>query len=318
MKRVLFWSALLTAALVAIPTLRADVKTSEKSTLKLEGLLGTMLNRMAGGADGITTTVALKGNRMSRMNASNGQIIDLDEQKVYTVDPKRKEYTVMTFAEMRAQLEKAQADMAKRQQEMTPEQKQAMQDAANSVEFDVSVKPTGQAKPIAGYDTKETVVTITMRQKGKTLEEAGGMVLTNTVWLGPRVPALVEAAEFNLKFFKAVYGSVFTGLDLQQMNAISAMTPGFGTLMQRLAEESRKLQGTALASTMVIENVKDPQQVAEAPRGGGLGGMLARRMMRGQSQQRTTFMTTTHETLSIATSASAEDVTIPADFKLKK
>ena len=60
--------------------------------------------------------------------------------------------------------------------------------------------------------------------------------------------------------------------------------------------------------------------MAAAPRGGGggLGGMLARRMMRGQTQQRTTAMTLTTETLSIAATAGAEDVAIPAGFKQKK
>jgi hypothetical protein len=41
-------------------------------------------------------------------------------------------------------------------------------------------------------------------------------------------------------------------------------------------------------------------------------------MMRGQTKQRTTFMTTTHETLSVAASANADDVQIPASFKEKK
>jgi len=319
MKRSLFWSVLFACAVAVSPVVRADVKTTEKSTLKLEGFLGTMLNRMFGGTDGITSTIAVKGSRMSRMNASNGQIIDLTEEKVYTVDVKKKEYTVMTFAELREQLEKAKAEMAKRQEDMTPEQKQALEDAANTMEFDVDVKETGQSKVIAGHNAKETVLTITMRQKGKKLEEAGGTVMTNTLWLTPRVAAMAEVADFNVKYFKAVYGDTFAGLDLQQMNAISAMMPGFGAMMQRMAQEGRKLQGTVLASSMVLENVKSPEQVAAAPKpGGGLGGMLARRMMRGQTQQRTTAMTTTQETLSIAASASAEDVQIPAGFKEKK
>jgi uncharacterized protein (UPF0333 family) len=318
MKRSLCWSVVVACLIAVTPLVQADVKTTEKSTMKIEGFLGSMINRMAGGADGITATVAVKGNRMSRMSGTNGQIIDLAEEKIYTVDGRKKEYTVMTFAQMREQMEKVRADMAKRQQEMSAEEKQALQDAANAVEFDVDVKPTGQSKNIAGHDTKETVLTIAMRGKGKTLDEGGGMVLTNTMWMAPRIPAMAELADFNLKFVKAVYGGLFSGLEMQQMNAISAMMPGFGTLMQRMAEESRKLQGTPLASTMVIESVKSQEQMAAAPKpGGGLSGMLARRMARGQSQQRTTFMTTTHETLTLGSSAGAEDVALPAGFKLK-
>ncbi|MCC7009881.1 MAG: hypothetical protein IT184_13825 [Acidobacteria bacterium] len=318
MRRALFVSAALACVVIAGPLVRADVKTTEKSTFKLEGFLGSMVSRMAGGANEAPATVAVKGNRMSRMSDTNGQIVDLAEEKIYMVDLKKKEYTVATFAQMREQMEKARAEMAKRQQEMTPEQKQAMQDLADAMEFDVDVKQSGQSKTIAGHEAKETVLTITMRGKGKTLDESGGMVLTDTIWLAPRVPALQELAEFNLKFVKAVYGGLFSGMDPQQMNAVSAMLPGFGTMMQRLAEESRKLQGTPLASTMVLENVKSQEQMAAAPKpGGGLGGMLARRIARGQTQQRTTTLTTTHETLTLASSASAEDVALPAGLKLK-
>jgi len=327
MKRPLVAIALLATAALVAPVLRADVKTTEKSVMKLEGMMGAIFNRMAGGADGITSSVAVKGNRLARMNSETGQgqIIDLTEQKVYNVDSKKKEYQVMTFAEMKAQMEKAKADMAKQQEQMKPEDKQAVQDAARQLEFDVEVKSTGQTKTLGGQNTRESVVTITMRQAGKKLEEGGGMVLTNNVWLAPRNAALDEVAEFYMKFFKAVYGDLFAGIDMQQMNALSAMLPGVGTLMQRMAEEGRKLQGTPMLTTSVLESVKSAEQMAAAPQqssggGGGLGGMLAGRMMRGrgQTQQRTTTLTTSREILSIASTASAEDVAIPAGFKEKK
>jgi hypothetical protein len=98
------------------------------------------------------------------------------------------------------------------------------------------------------------------------------------------------------------------------------MFSGIGGLYEHSAAEMRKLQGTPLATTTVIESVKSAEQMANAPKssGGGLGGMLAARMMRGQSQQRTTTLTTTSETQSIAPTANADDVAIPAGFKEKK
>lgn len=319
MRRSLFWSTLLGCAMVAVSVLHADVKTTHKSTMKMEGFLGSMLNRMAGGADGITSDVAIKGERMSSMNGTTGQIIDLAEQKVYTLDTKKKEYTEMTFAEMREQLEKARAEMEKNQKELTAEERKALQDAADSFEFDVAVKTTGETKQLAGHPTKETILTITMRGKGKKIEESGGMVMTSTMWLAPRIAALNEVSEFYVKFFKAVYNGAFAGMSLQQMNAISAVMPGFGQLMEKMAAESRKLQGTALATTTVIERVKSPEQMAAAPKpGGGIGGMLASKFMKGSSEPRSLWMTTTNETLSVAASASADDVAIPAGFKLRK
>ena len=47
MKRVVLWSALAVAVAVLAPTLRADVKTREKSTFKMEGMLGAWKARCA-------------------------------------------------------------------------------------------------------------------------------------------------------------------------------------------------------------------------------------------------------------------------------
>jgi hypothetical protein len=321
MKRVLTCSALFLAAVLVAPMLRADVKTTEKSSFKLEGLMGAMINRMAGGADGITSSVAVKGSRMTRKNDTAGQLIDLAEEKIYTLDIRRKEYTVVTFAELRKKMEEAKAQMAKQQEQMKPEEKQALADAGKMVEFDVDVKETGQTKTIAGHNAREVVLTITMREAGRKLEEGGGMVMTNNLWLAPRVAELDEMVEFNMKFVKAVFGGTFTGVDPQQMNALSALMPGMGSLMERMAAEGRKLQGTTLASVSVVEGVKSAEQVAQAQKqtsGGGIGGMIARRIARGSTEPRTKALTTTHDILSIGSTVSAEDLAIPTGFKERK
>lgn len=324
MRRHAFWSALVICAALAVSSVRADVRTQERTIVKFEGFMGGLMNRAAGGDKGITSTVAVKGNRMSRMNDSSGQIVDLAEEKIYHVDVRKKEYSVLTFAEMRQQIEEARARLAKQQQDATPQEKQDVQEVAQQLDFDVDVKETGQRKTLAGHDVREVVLAITMRQRGKTLEEGGGMVMTSTMWLAPRIAALDELNEFNIRYFKAVYAGAFSGVDGQQLNALRAMMPGIASLSERMAGEQRKLQGTSLASTTVFEGVKSPEQMqnaeAQQPSSSGLSGMLARRMMggRGQTQQRTTAMTTSTETLSIAAAASDADVAIPAGFKLKK
>jgi hypothetical protein len=320
MKRWISCAALVTAVALAGTALEADVKTTQKTTAKLEGMLGAFFNRMAGGKDGITSTAAIKGNRMETTTGSTGQIVDLTEEKVYRLDMKKKSYDVVTFAEMRKQLEDARAEAAK-QQPKDEQAQQQQQQAAQQLEFDVKVDKTGRHQPLLGRDTEEAVLTITMHEKGKKLEDSGGMVMTTTMWLAPKIAALDEIAQFNMRYFKAVYGGLFSGVDLQQMNTLSAMLPGFGKLMDRTSAERQKLQGTPLSSTTVIEAVKSPEQMKEADSnsgGGGLTGRFASRLMHRQTEQRTKTLTLTNETLSIATTASADDVAIPAGFKEKK
>jgi hypothetical protein len=82
------------------------------------------------------------------------------------------------------------------------------------------------------------------------------------------------------------------------------------------------MSGTPLASTMTFEGVKSKDQVTQESQnsnsgGGGLGGMLARRMMKTNNAPRATFMTINTETLEIATTVAPPDIDIPAGFKQK-
>ena len=327
MKRSVNWFGLVVAAVLMTPHVLADVKTREKSTMKFEGFMGGILNRMLGGGDGITSTIAVKGNRMAMLNDTTGQIVDLSEEKIYVIDVKKKEYRVVTFAEMRKQMEEAKKALQQQSQSMNPDEKQAVQDAGKQLEFDADVKETGQKKNVAGQDTRQVIMTIVMREKGKTLEEGGGLVMTNDMWLAERVAAMDELNAFYVKYFKAVFEGTFTGMDAQQANAVTAFLPGFAALTERMAAESKKLQGTAVMNTMVIEGVKSAEQMKAAAsqqqpsRGGGIGGAIAGGLMRGRGgapQQRTKAMTSTRELLSVATTVADADVQIPVGFKEKK
>src|SRR5215217_4046927 len=96
-------------ALVSTQKLRADVRSDQKTKFQLAGALGRMVNMFGGKAarEGVTSTVAVKGNRMITMNDATGQIIDLSEEKIYDIDVKKKSYRVITFAELRRQMEEA-------------------------------------------------------------------------------------------------------------------------------------------------------------------------------------------------------------------
>ena len=51
------------------------------------------------------------------------------------------------------------------------------------MEVDFDIKNIGQTKAINGFDTRQVVATITVREKGKRLEESGGLAMTVDTWL---------------------------------------------------------------------------------------------------------------------------------------
>jgi hypothetical protein len=312
-------AGLVAAALVAAP-LSADVKTRQRDSIKFEGMMGRVMSMAGVGGDPATSTVSVKGARMSSIGDRAGQIIDLGEERVYQLDVRKKEYTIVTFAEMRRQME----EMRKRLSQQTTQAGEAERPAGGAgqdIEIDVNVQETDQRKSIAGHSARQVILTLTLRQKGKTLDEGGGIVMANDLWIAPSVAALDEVAAFQAKYAQAIFGSA-VAVDPRQASGISALIPAFGALASRLAEEGRKLQGTTLASATVIETVKseaDMKAAAEQGGGGGIGGALASRLMRrGNQQARSKTMTMTHEVLSVDATVTAEDVQLPAGFKEKK
>jgi hypothetical protein len=310
-------------------TVEAEVKTREKSQVKFEGMLGRMMGMFGGKTmrDGIVSTNAVKGDRKVTMTDTSGRIVDLAEEKIYELDLKDKTYTVVTFAELRQQLKDAQ-ERARREAEKSSaegggkekEREPASQEKSPEVDVDFDLKETGQTRTIAGYDARQIVMTITVREKGKALEDNGGLVVRSDLWLGPEIPAMKELAEFELRYWKAIAPET-AGVSAEQLAAVMAMYPMVKQGIDRLNREKVNLKGAPLLTVTTFEAVKSREQMAkdsESSSGGGIGGMLARKMMKKDEKPRATIFTITGETLEVSTSVAASDLEIPAGLKLDK
>lgn len=317
----------------------ADVRTDEKSKVEFGGALGRMVNIFGGKAarDGMTSTVAVKGDRKARLNDATGQIIDLNEEKIYDLDMKRKTVKVTTFAELRRRMEEAQKKAQADAQKESPSQSQSQASKPEKeMQIDVDVKNTGQKKTINGFDTHEVVLTITAHEKGKKLEESGGMVLTSDMWMAPTIAAMNDIAAFDRRYYEKLYGPMIGDVSAEQMAAAMAMYPMLKSMLGRVTTEGGKLDGTAIQTTTTIDGVKSADEMAadQKQKGddskndakGGVGGLVggfARRMAQKKmggddTNPRSTVMTLNNEVLKVVTDVSAGDVAVPAGFKESK
>jgi hypothetical protein len=330
MKRLLISCAVVPLMVLTAAPAWAEVKTREKSHISLGGMIGKVFNIFGGKAakEGVVSTTAVKGARKATMNDSTGQIVDLAEEKVYDLDMKKKTYEVTTFAELRRRMQeardRAEKDAAREQGKEDKPEKGEKTEPQKEYEVDFNVKETGQKKNLAGYDTREVIMTITVREKGKTLEDGGGIVMTADSWLGPQIAALKEVTDFDVKYWKQLQGPDAMGMSAEQLATVMAMYPAVRQAMERLQKEGTKLQGTPLATTTTVEGVKSKEAAQQADSGrptGGLGGMLARKMAKKDNDPasgRAMIFTAEHELMEILTSVSAADTDVPAGFKEKK
>ena len=321
---------ILTATTILTATVcLADANVQEKTQVHLGGMIGGIANAFGGKAthEGITSNTYVKGNRRARMLENSSEIVDLDAEKVYKLDLGRKTYTVETFDEIRRRFEDEKARAEKRSAREEKGEK-GEKPQGPEYEVDVDVKDTGQKQAINGYDTHEVVTTITVHEKGKPIEKAGGSIFKADMWIGPRIKEMKEVGEFERRYFAKLYGKEFGAADMQQMAMLIATNPAFAKAAKAFADKRSSFDGTPIRTILTFEAVAGTEQQASGDEGGGaptgigsaLGGLMKRASRRHESEngpQRSTLFESTNEILRASATATSADVSIPPGFSQK-
>jgi hypothetical protein len=242
----------------------------------------------------------------------------------------------VTFAEIRKRMEEAKAKAEKAAREEQAKQKDAPprseQKLEDTMEVSVDVRKTGQSRVINGFNTNQVLVMVSVHEKGKTLDQSGGLQITTDMWMAPAVPAMKEFTDFQMQYAQKLYGPMIAGASPQDMAAAMAIYPMLKPALEKMNAEKDNVQGTAILTTVTVDGVKSAEQFAQEQKqrenssrpsiSGGVGGLLggiakraAQQKVEGDPKPRSTVMTTTREVLKIATDVSATDVAIPAGFK---
>jgi hypothetical protein len=173
----------------------------------------------------IRSTIMVKGDRMATITGGERiDVVDLNGQTFTEIDLKKKTYSVVTFAEMAAALEKAAAEARKKDGQQT------------EVRMKADVKPTGATRNISGMDTKQTIVTITTEMENKQEETKGAMSFVMDMWLAPKIAGYDEVRDFHTRFAQKVNWNPFGGM-------VGAMMAGQGKGMSELVKEMSKIDG---------------------------------------------------------------------------
>ena len=211
MKR--FFVAAGLAVLMAAP-IHADVTMKATNSGKILGMSGTM-----------PTTTYVKGMKM-RVDTVDGNttrtsIYDVENQKLYMFDNKKKEADVWEMAQFSAEVGKAVQ----------------VQDIKSSV------KPNGQTKQIAGKTANgyDIVVTVPADVNGMKMT----MNLTGTTWIVKGAPGTAD----YIAFYKA---AAQKGWIMGDPRAAKGQ-PGQAKAMTHMYEELAKLDGLPYATDMNIK-----------------------------------------------------------------
>jgi hypothetical protein len=255
---------LLTCALIAAPSTVAHADFTYQETTQITGgsmvslmkFAGTFSKQARQAGDPVVSTVVVKGNRMMHVNKERTEIVDLDADTITVIDHVKKQYTTMTFEQMRQQMEaamaKAKAEQAKQKQQPPPTSNEAQN---VDVKFNVKVRNTGASKDVAGLNAKESIMTMTMDATDKTSGQTGSLAITNDMYLAPDIPGYDEVREFYKRYAKKM-GTVMSGAINTQMMAMMQQ-PAAGKGMADMVEEMSKLKGIPVLQIMRMGTTAD-------------------------------------------------------------
>ncbi len=240
---VLFWGVLF----MIQPLVFADASYQETTQITGGSLLGMMkmasvFSSRAKQAEAPTTSnVMVHQNRMVRVSPMSTEIIDLDRQTITQIDAQKRQYSVVTFAQMQEAMQRAADQMKKSKQEKTNGN-----DSAN-VSFSAKVRETGAVKQVDGHDAKEAVMTLSMDATSTDgSNQKGSLAIASDMWLVPDAPGYDEIRSFNVRMAQALAVDV----DTNAMAAMLNSQPGAGQAMADMKKEMAKMSGIPVLQVM--------------------------------------------------------------------
>ncbi len=312
-------------AALAAPAVVADVEVEQKTKIEMPGVLGGVYKMFGGKSarEGMTSRTVVQGDRKLTVTGDDGELVDLGDEKIYNIDFKKKTYAVMTFDEWRQKM-REQMDAMKEQRGKEPQPDQP------EWEVDFDIKDTGQKQAINGFDTHEVLMTATVHPKGQTAQEGGGGVLRSSLWLGPKIAAMKEIEDFDMRFVKAMKLEELIG-GREAMMAL-ANSPALSKAMEEFRKKKVDMSGTAVRTELKFDAVAPPGEAAQEAEGeqeeGGLGGMLrglGKKLGKKKGEEPAggkgagpgsqSLMTSTTEILRVSTEVAANATALPAGFR---
>jgi hypothetical protein len=234
---------------------RADF-TYQQTTQMTGGALYEMLKSLGPFArqarEPQVSTVIIKGNRMATVRKDQTTVIDLDKETITEIDHAKKQYSVVTFQQMKQAMEAA----LQRAQQQKGKAASGAPQANADVNFKVSAKATGQTKAINGINSREVVMEFVTEATDKSTGTSGALNMTLDNWLGD-VPGYNEVKDFQKRLGEKM-GYLFQSGMLQQAMMRPETLKGF----EAAGREMAKVQGAPVQSVIRMTSSGDNADAA--------------------------------------------------------
>lgn len=342
-------SIMATGALTHTP----DVTYKTVSKVQFGGAVGRAVNfmaRLGGGSKDVTGTVHLKGDKMLQGDENQASLIDLDAERMVTLNHKEKTYSVLTFDEFRKMMEEMKDEINAAGEDAAPETAQADgEEPTTEFKFDFKVDPTGEKSTINGHRAERFLMSILMEaesteepKEGETAHQ-GTLVIASDLWMSEELQGHAEIAEFNKRFAEKMGDSVLGEAEMQSLSGALqqafAGDPRIRSGMEKMQAEAAKMKGVDVKNVTHVVLVapgekfnsdlvfKSAAKEEEKPKKRGLGGFAKKLAQQAagvdsgekepeEAPSQQTLLTTTTEMQEYSTASLPESMfDIPSNYR---
>lgn len=310
------------ALLLVFSTAQADVIRKQNTKSQIFGSSeGTSTDYYTADKHATESTLRWTSGVMKTMtggkDTQSGEIVRLDKELIWSIDPKKETYTEMTFAEFRELMKKGFAEM----EEAQGEAEEAPDTTSEEMyTWTVEDKSDPNPKTIRNWTCRNMNMVATGVNRH---DEQDKVIITMDIWNCPDVAGAQEIKDFQVRYMKAL------GMDEL------VLTPGLAQAallyqkqFQELIEAAKRAPGEPVQSLMEIKRnqLKGPnigKAVAEGAKQ-ELMGKLPFGKKKEPKQEKPEYVLKTKylysmELIEASTgTVDAAKFEIPAEYKLKK
>lgn len=230
-------------------TLKQNVTVSASGAMSMMGSSGTVTT-MVSGDRGRTENQVESNSAMIRKFAKNvntATIVLLDDELLLSLTPEKKQYSEMTFEQLRAQMEKSMAEAEKLGEGgVLP----VSQDECQWSPPEMKINKTGEKQKFAGIKAKQTIISVSQTCTVPNSEKSCDMIWNMEFWNAKRMPGGEEAMEFHRGMARAMGGDEELGMVQAQARGLVAM---FKNGWEDVLKESGKMEGYPVKTVMSLE-----------------------------------------------------------------
>lgn len=279
-------------AMILCSAVQADVTVEERMSvsgagmMKMANMSGTTITSISGQRARTDSNLQFESGMMRMLARGAGQateIVRLDQDKMYSVDAKKKTYTETTFAERRAQMQQAMEKM--REGQASQQQATSGVDESQCEWSDpkAEVIRGGEKATLAGFQAERVTVTATQSCTDKKTGQVCDFGLVMDQWIAPGFEASAEAQEYHRAYAEKLGLGASTSRDFAER--AESMFGRYQGLWSEVATKMRDVKGYPVKMNFGL-GVGGPQcqsaqqtQAAGGPSGppsigGALGGAI--------------------------------------------